>query len=247
MKKLLSLKKIDLYNGNSTRLLDINLNIYQGEKIALIGKSGSGKSSLISIANGSLNPTNGEVCYCNVPLNKLTRNQKRKIGTIWQDLRLIEQMNTSQNINAGALGSHGLVWAIRNIIGPLQRQENRKYLDLVNLPKELIDQPIKGLSGGQRQRLALARVFRQNPRILLADEPFSALDPKLTIKILKLLTNLGEQNYRKVINYESILVSFHRPEFIQHFDRVIGIEQGRIILDKKTGDVTDSEIMNIYD
>ena len=117
MTKLLELKNISLYTKKNIRLKDINSAINQGEKVALIGKSGSGKSTLISIANGSLIPNEGDVIWKGSHINSISNIESLKIGTIWQNLSLIEELNVAQNINCGALGKHNFIWALKNLLG----------------------------------------------------------------------------------------------------------------------------------
>ena len=90
-------------------ILKLKLEINAGEKIALLGKSGSGKSTLISIANGTISPDKGKVIYKGINIKKIKTQQKIQIATLWQDLRLIEELNVGQNINAGALGSNNFL------------------------------------------------------------------------------------------------------------------------------------------
>ena len=106
MTKLLELKNISLKNKDNFRVKDISLTINEGEKVALIGKSGSGKSTLISIANGSLMPTTGNVLWKEQNIKNISKRESTNIGTIWQDLSLIEELNVAQNINSGALGKN---------------------------------------------------------------------------------------------------------------------------------------------
>ena len=121
MTKLLELKNISHRSKGSIRVKDINLTINQGEKIALIGKSGSGKSTLISIANGSLIPNKGDVIWKGFHINNISNIESSKIGTIWQDLSLIEELNVAQNINCGALGKHNFIWALKNLLGVIDK------------------------------------------------------------------------------------------------------------------------------
>ncbi len=246
MTNLLKLTNICVYSKRGFRLSDVSLEINKGDKIALIGNSGAGKSTLIEVANGSIVPNKGEIFFCNIPISELSIRNRRKIGTIWQDLRLIEQLNTNQNINSGALGSHGLFWAIRNLLASIETEENEKYLELVNLPKDLLNQPIASLSGGQRQRVAIARVIKQNPDLLLADEPLSALDPKIGSKILNLLTALESEKLSVLLNHQAIMLTLHNPEKLNHFNRVIGLVNGKIVIDNKTSEINTSEIMSLY-
>ena len=103
-KTLLELKDISFKYENNLILNKVNLKINSGDKVALIGKSGSGKTTLISILNGTIKPTNGEVKFFNKEFKKLDVNHKRKITTIWQDLRLIDDLSAEQNVNCGLLG-----------------------------------------------------------------------------------------------------------------------------------------------
>ena len=186
MTKLLELKNISLYSQDNIRLKDINLSINHGERIALIGKSGAGKSTLISIANGSLTPNEGDVIWKGSHINNISKIESSKIGTIWQDLSLIEELNVAQNINCGALGKHNFIWALKNLLGVLDKGLCQECLAAVSLPKKTIYAYINKLSGGQKKRIAIARLLRQEPEIVLGDEPFSNLDPLLSKNILHL-------------------------------------------------------------
>ena len=93
--------------------------------------------------------------WCGRPYQQLSRRQRRQIGTLWQDLRLVEELSVIQNINSGALGRHGLIWAIRNLLGTLDQTTCLALLHQVKLEPELLEQPVRELSGGQRQRVAL--------------------------------------------------------------------------------------------
>ena len=232
MTKLLELRNISHSSKESIRLKDINLTIKKGEKIALIGKSGSGKSSLISIANGSLIPTKGKVKWKGFDINKISQKESSKIGTIWQDLALIEELNVAQNINCGALGKKNLLWALKNIIGVIDKDICKKCLNAVDLSSEVMYSRISKLSGGQQKRIAISRLLRQEPEIVLGDEPFSNLDPLLANKILDLF--LKQKTYYSLILPETILISLHQINLVHNFNRIIGLRNGRIVIDKKT-------------
>ena len=101
---LLELKEVSYKNKNNFTLNKVSLRIKSGEKIALLGKSGAGKTTLISILNGTIKPNKGKVKLFNKEFDKLELSQKSKISTIWQDLRLIEDLSAEQNVNCGLLG-----------------------------------------------------------------------------------------------------------------------------------------------
>ena len=239
MTKLLELKNISHYSKESIRVKDINLTINQGEKIALIGKSGSGKSTLISIANGSLIPNEGDVIWKGSNINNISNIESSKIGTIWQDLSLIKELNVAQNINCGALGKRNFIWALKNLLGVLDKDLCQECLEAVSLPKETIYSYINKLSGGQKKRIAIARLLRQEPEIVLGDEPFSNLDPILSKKILNLFIN--QKSYLSIKLPETILISLHQINLINNFNRVIGLKDGKIVIDKEIHNINQSE------
>ena len=239
MTKLLELKNISHSSKEGIRVKDINLTINQGEKIALIGKSGSGKSTLISIANGSLIPNEGDVIWKGFHINNISNIESSKIGTIWQDLSLIEELNVAQNINCGALGKHNFIWALKNLLGVLDKGLCQECLAAVSLPKKTIYSHINKLSGGQKKRIAIARLLRQEPEILLGDEPFSNLDPLLSKNILDLFIN--QKNYLRIKIPETILISLHQINLINNFNRVIGLKDGEIVIDREIHNINQSE------
>ena len=240
MSKLLELKNISLYSQENIRLKDINLTINQGEKIALIGKSGSGKSTLISIANGSLLPSKGNIIWKGQNINKISRRESSNIGTIWQDLSLIEELNVGQNINCGALGKHNFIWALKNLLGIIDSELCKECLTAVYLPTKAIYSYISKLSGGQKKRIAIARLLRQEPQILLGDEPFSNLDPLLSRKILNLLIN--QKKYLSIQIPQTILISLHQINLINNFNRVVGLKDGEIVIDREIDNINESDL-----
>ena len=244
MTKLLELKNISLSNKNNFRVKDIFLTINKGEKIALIGKSGSGKSTLISIANGSLLPTSGDVIWKGQNIKDISKRESTNIGTIWQDLALIEELNVAQNINSGALGKNSFLWALKNLIGIIDLKLCQECLSAVYLSKETIYSFTSKLSGGQKKRIAIARLLRQQPEIILGDEPFSNLDPILSKKILNLFLNYDR--YHSIKIPKTVLISLHQINLIDNFDRVIGLKEGRIVIDSLIEDLKPAKLDSIF-
>ncbi len=244
MNKLLELKNISLYSQKNIRLKDVSLTINKGEKIALIGKSGSGKSTLISIANGSLLPSEGHVMWKGRHINDISKNEASNIGTLWQDLSLIEELNVAQNINCGALGKHNFIWSLKNLLGILDKDLCQECLAAVSLPKKTIYCHINKLSGGQKKRVAIARLLRQEPEIVLGDEPFSNLDPLLSKNILNLFIN--QENYLSIKIPETVIISLHQINLINNFNRVIGLKEGEIAIDREIDDINKSELDRLF-
>ena len=221
--------------GLTGRLQPLDLRITDGESTVLLGRSGAGKTSLIGLCNGSLQPDQGQVLWHGQPLRRCRRALLRQIGTLWQDLRLVEELTVLQNINSGALGRHSLIWGLRNLIHPPDQGIGRQVIDRVGLPPSFLDQQVSTLSGGERQRVALARLLRQQPALVLADEPLSALDPRLAEDVLNLL-----------LAQPGCLISLHRPDLMHRFQRVLGLRQGELVLDAAPSDITTEALAWLY-
>ena len=250
MTALLELDQVRLIGPHGNRLESITLRLRKGERIALLGRSGAGKSSLIAVANGSLPPAEGRVFFQGEQLEQLTRRQRARIGTLWQDLRLVEELSIAQNVNAGALGRRRLPWALANLLFRISTEACRSCLCQAGLEESLLadaglDRPVGQLSGGQRQRVALARLFRQQPELMLADEPLASLDPAIAAEVLdRLLISDSDGTLRS--GAQAVLVSLHRPELIDRFDRVLGLRAGRLVMDRPAGAVSTTDLRDLY-
>ncbi len=244
MKTLLEVKGVSVINKDKYRIKNITFSIKEGERIALLGKSGAGKSSLLSVSNGSLPPSEGSVKWKGESLKSISRKQSTKIATLWQDLRIIEELNVAQNVNSGALGRNNFFWGLRNLIGIIEKSECINCLSAAGLPHELIASQISNLSGGQKQRVAIARLLRQEAELVFADEPLSSLDPLIAKDILMLFLARSENNIISIP--QTYLISIHQPELIKHFTRVIGLKNGEIVINKYTNELNSYEIDSLY-
>jgi len=231
---VLALDQVSVVGRDLPRLDAVSLVLHQGERVALLGPSGAGKSTLIAVANGSLRPDRGQVVW---PQQRQGRRQRREIGTLWQDLRLVEELSVQQNVNAGALGRRSLGWALLNLLLPLDTPACRRCLEAAGLDPGLLEQPVSRLSGGQRQRVAIARLLRQEPELLLADEPLASLDPALVDDILQRLLHQSAA---------TVLISLHRPDLVDRFDRVVGLRAGSVCLDAVPAELSPEQLERLY-
>ena len=236
----LELKNVSYKIKNNLILNKVNFKINSGEKIALIGKSGSGKTTLLSILNGSISPSSGEFKFINKEFQKLDFIHKRKLTMIWQDLRLIEGLSSEQNVNCGLLGQKNFLFAFKNLLNISSFEEAHQYMKLCRITKDIYPKNIKEISGGQKQRVAIARSLIQKSDILLADEPFNNLDPKLAINIKNLIIS-NKRNFPK-----TVLVAHHRLDLLDGFDRVIGLNDGQIIFDLERIKLKNYHLKKIY-
>ncbi len=239
---LLELRQVSVAGRDRPRLEKLDLRLDCGERVALIGPSGAGKSTLLAVANGSLRPDAGQVLWQGLPPQRSGRQRRRqqaRIGTLWQDLRLIEQLSVQQNLNAARLAQWGWPRALLNLLVPLETEACAAALREMELDPALLSQPVTALSGGQRQRLAMARLLRQQPSLLLADEPLASLDPRLADQLLALLLRQAQAP-------RALLLSLHRPDLLQGFDRVIGLRQGRLLFDCAATAVAGASLRELY-
>ncbi|QVV68593.1 phosphonate ABC transporter ATP-binding protein [Synechococcus sp. LA31] len=239
---VLELRNISVPGRELPRLADVSLQVEPGERVALLGASGAGKSTLLAVANGVLQPAQGEVLWSGEPRarrQRILRRQQARIGTLWQDLRLIEELSVQQNLNSGRLASWGWPRAVLNLLMPLESEACAQALRQLDLDPQLLQQPVGRLSGGQRQRVAIARLLRQQPHLLLADEPLASLDPRLAKDLLQLLLEQARAP-------RALLLSLHRPDLLAGFDRVVGLRQGRIQFDRPIHALAHRELEALY-
>ncbi|MCP9810169.1 ATP-binding cassette domain-containing protein [Cyanobium sp. HWJ4-Hawea] len=242
MKALLELDQIVVRGRHRPRLDHISLVLQPGERVALIGPSGAGKSSLLAVANGLLAAQGGRVVWLGEERSKSPhrrRRQQARIGTLWQDLRLIEELSVQQNINAGRLGQWGWPQALLNLLLPIETEACAAILKRLELDPALLCQPVSALSGGQRQRVALGRLLRQDPLLLLADEPLASLDPRLANELLQLLLEQAQAP-------RCLLMSLHRPDLLHHFDRVVGLRDGQLVVDQSVASLGSHQLDGLY-
>lgn len=230
--------------GATPVLANVTLCIQAGERVALVGPSGAGKSTLINLLNGALRPSQGTVQILGQNLSQLSpaagRQVQRQVGTIYQQLHLVNNLRVIHNVNAGRLGYWPLWKSVASLIWPLEVEAAAQILTQLGLADKIYART-DSLSGGQQQRVALARVLAQNPTAILADEPIASIDPERSREIMDLLRELCQQLGK------TLIVSLHRVEFAQsHFQRVIGLRAGRVLFDLPAPDVSADKIEMLY-
>ena len=222
----------------------IDLDIRPGERVAFIGPSGAGKTTLFRVLNCTLKPTDGEFRIGGEDVAGLRgrrlRETRRRIGTVYQHHNLVGRLRVVHNVLAGRLGSWGAIRALRSLICPADLEAAGAVLARVGILEKLFSRT-DDLSGGERQRVAIARVLIQNPSAILADEPVSSVDPSLAEGIVKLLVRLSEEGRKTLaMNLHGVDLAF------EHFPRVVGVRQGRILFDRAPEDISPADLEALY-
>jgi phosphonate transport system ATP-binding protein len=225
---MLSFERVVQRFGTRVVLDGLTLSVAPGERIALVGPSGAGKTTLFRLAYGAFAPTAGHVFVDGVEPGRLRgralRALRSKIAVIFQSHGLVEQLSAGANVIAGTFGRRSTFDAVRAIVAPrpAEVEEARAALAHVGLADRLHDRVFE-FSGGQRQRVAVARAIVQQASLVLADEPAASLDPELGRDVVELL--LRDARERKA----TLICTLHQLEFTAGFDRVISLRDGTIV------------------
>lgn len=241
---IFELKNVSRQFGAFPALSQVDLRIEAGERVAVVGPSGAGKSTMLGLLNGMLLPSAGEVWALGHNLAELgpgaLRQVQRQIGVIYQQFHLVNNLRVIHNVNAGHLSNWPFWKAIVSLIWPLEVGRAAQALARVGIPEKIYERTDR-LSLGQQQRVAIARVLVQQPRAILADEPIASLDPERGRETMDLLRELCRTSGT------TLVTSLHHIDFARsHFERVIGLRQGRVLFDAPAGEVTPPLIAALY-
>lgn len=245
------------YTADKPVLRGINLKIDGTGLTAIIGASGTGKSTLLRCINRLVDPTEGQILFQTdslkgnpdaaprtIDLAALSggalRAARRQIGMVFQEYNLVERLSVMENLLTGRLGYIGSFSAWRRKFDESDITYGFELLRIVGLDA-FASQRADSLSGGQRQRVGIARALMQRPALLLADEPTSSLDPKTSVEIMQLLQSQGRERGIPVI------VNMHDVELAKRFaDRIVGMRSGMVAFDGKPADLSDTILNDIY-
>ena len=225
-------------------LRDIDLAFAERGINAVIGPSGTGKSTLIRCINRLVEPTTGAMLFDGVDLARLSgadlRRARRHIGMVFQEYNLVERLTVMENLLCGRLGYVSAWRAWRRRFPREDIERAFQLLDVVGL-SGFAHRRADALSGGQRQRVGIARAVMQEPKLLLADEPTSSLDPKTSVEIMELLAELARARTIPVV------INMHDVALATRFaDRIVGMSNGRVVFDGPPGKLSDEKLKEIY-
>ncbi len=242
MLKLVGLTK--RYRTGDEALKGIDLEVPDGQVVALIGPSGAGKSTLIRCVNRLVEPTAGSVRLNDVDLTSLSaaqlRRARRRMGMIFQEYALVERLSVMENVLSGRLGYVNFWRSWFRRFPQSDIDEAFRLLSRVGLD-HMVDKRADELSGGQRQRVGICRALIQDPELLLVDEPTASLDPKTSRQIMRLIVELC--NERRL----AAIVNIHDVQLAQMFaQRIVGLRLGEIVYDGPPTGLTETVLTEIY-
>ncbi|MBN8877293.1 MAG: ATP-binding cassette domain-containing protein [Chitinophagaceae bacterium] len=217
---IIEIQHANIYQGNNLILQDVNLTVNKGEFVYLVGKTGTGKSSLLKTLYGELALTEGEATVAGFGLKNLDWKKvpflRRNLGVVFQDFQLLTDRNVNDNLKF-VLRATG--WTdIR-----LMDEKIQDVLEKVGLKAKGFKMPFE-LSGGEQQRVDIARALLNSPKLILADEPTGNLDPETSDEIMNLLFHISRDFNT------TILMATHDYIVVQKFPaRMIRTERGRVI------------------
>jgi putative ABC transport system ATP-binding protein len=226
MEKILQVKNVEKYYGNKSSLTKaingISFDVEKGEFVAIMGASGSGKSTCMNMLGTLDKPTSGEYYLDGISVRTMSKKQRaklrnQKIGFVFQTYNLIPKTTALSNVELPMLYA--------GVSKGERRRRAVQLLDLVEMSERAKHLP-EELSGGQKQRVAIARAMANDPAIILADEPTGALDTKTGRLVMDLFHKLNEEQNK------TIILITHSPELASETDRIISIRDGNIVDDE---------------
>ena len=206
-----------IYNGNKVAVEDVNLSFEKGEFICLIGTSGSGKTTTMRMINRMIDPTKGTITINGEDIQKKNPVElRRQIGYVIQNIGLMPHMTIRENIN--------LVQRLLKVDKEEQNKTAERMIDLVELPRDMLDRYPHELSGGQQQRIGVVRALAADQDIILMDEPFGALDPITRDSLQDLVKDLQERLGKTIV-----FVTHDMDEALKLANRIAIMDNGKVI------------------
>jgi phosphonate transport system ATP-binding protein len=231
--------------GGVEALGGVTFDVEPGERLAVVGASGAGKSTLLRVLTRGVPLWEGRVEVGEHDLYSLSRRDlrdlRRRIGTIYQAYNLVPQLPAGVNVALGEVGVMGFASTLRAFVAGPDAGLSKRVLEAL----EEVGLGGKGgvrtadLSGGQQQRVAVARLLVQRPDLILADEPFAAVDPVTTERVLEALHSLNRAG-------ATLLVNLHDAQIARRFPRIVALRDGLVVFDGPGERLTEEMLAEVY-
>ncbi len=240
-----ALEGVTVRFGRVEALKDLNLSVEPGEQAAVIGASGAGKSTLFNVLTRNVPLAAGRVTVGGRDLFAMPARElkavRRQVGLVHQAYNLIPQLSVGMNAALGEIGSMSNLRLIKTLLlGPDAGLTARVSgaLDRLGLGEQIRTRTAD-VSGGQQQRAAVARLLVQSPGLVLADEPFAAVDPVTTDRVIETLAELNREG-------ATLLINLHDVEVARRFPRVVALREGGVVFDGSPEQLTEERLGEIY-
>ncbi|MFQ5612010.1 MAG: phosphonate ABC transporter ATP-binding protein [Anaerolineae bacterium] len=242
---MLEIKNLTKVYDDGTRALNnVSFSVQDGEFLVVIGLSGSGKSTLLRCINRLIEPTSGQIILDGVDITAASpaelREIRRNIGMIFQHFNLVKRSSVMRNVLSGRLGYVNPWLSLLGVFPKEERSRAKRALETVGILEKAHNRA-DTLSGGQQQRVGIARALMQEPRLLLADEPVSALDPATSHSVLKYIEQINQEEG------VTVLCSLHFLSLARAYaTRIIALKDGNMMFDGLPEEIDEKRFKEIY-
>lgn len=240
--KVKGLSKV--FPDGTVALDGVDLEVYEGEFLAVLGLSGSGKSTLLRCINRLIDPTEGRISLFGEDMTRARgrdlRHMRSSIGMIFQQFNLVRRHTVLSNVLSGSLGRAGLMGSLFLRFSEYERQKALASLQRVGLEGRDSSRA-DALSGGQQQRVAIARALMQEARLILADEPVASLDPALRHSVMRHIESLNRDEGM------TIMCTLHDIDLVTRYaTRLVALRDGRKVWEGTAKEFNDDTFREIY-
>jgi len=226
------------YNGAADVLRGVNLRVQKGQLTMLLGRSGSGKTTLLKVVKGLLKPRKGSLSVLGLPMAGDGKAASRQVAYIPQNLGLVRGFTAQENVITGALGRSSPLLSLLKAFPKETVEEARECLALLGLEGKRQER-VYSLSGGERQRVAIARALMQRPRLILADEFVSQLDPVTGVEIMKMVRGISQKGV-------SLLITTHEMDIAARYgDRAVVMKEGTVVFEGPPSEVGEEGMLEL--
>lgn len=241
-KSAVILENISESFGCVRAVVGLDLKVKSGEKLAFLGPSGAGKTTVLRLIGGEIKPEDGRVLIDGVNLSSMRpgKNLAGLVGMIHQRFDLVPNLSVLQNVLVGRLGEWGIVRSLVSLVLPRDQDLALAALRRVGIDDRMHTRAGR-LSGGEQQRVAIARLLIQNPSVLLADEPVASLDRARAREVMDVLVSVAAESGK------TLIASMHSVELAcRYFDRLVGIRNGKLNFDIPSSQINEGILDELY-